>query len=115
MLAIFLPGPVIFLISLVLPKSYKSALIYAVLAAIVFIVHAFLPAVTGSDPAGNAMASGFRAIMYFSAVAGLIFAAINAAFYTKLGFDQKGWGAKLALAVPCLIGSGFILLLLLLA
>ncbi|WP_120499311.1 hypothetical protein [Roseovarius sp. EL26] len=111
MLILFTPGPIIFLISLALSKSYKSALIYAALGIIVFTIHTFLPPITGSDAAGNGMASGFRAILYFSAVAGLIFAAIYAALYTLLTFDQKGWAAKLALATPCLIGSTLFFLL----
>ena len=74
LLLFFLPGPIVYLVMGVLPKTRVLAVCAALGALGVVGLHTILPALTGSDAAGNGMASGYRAIGYYSLASGLLFA-----------------------------------------
>lgn len=65
-------GPVIFCVFAVLPKSARMAVAAGAAGLALWAFHELLPPVTGSDPAGNAMASGYRALAFYSAIWGCL-------------------------------------------
>ncbi|UWQ90759.1 hypothetical protein K3727_18665 [Rhodobacteraceae bacterium M382] len=112
LLLFFLPGPVVFVVMAFFPKS-RGLGVGAVLAAFgVVALHESLPAIIGSDAAGNGMASGFRAIGFYSLASGLLFAGGYMLIHRQWRLDDRPWVVRGLVFVAGLIGAAAFFLLL---
>ena len=107
LIILFLPGPLIFLLSLLMTKRYFMGVVYFIAAAGTIIWHESLPPITSSDAAGNGMAMGFRALGFYSAASGLMFAGLYACLHQLLRLESGGTFKKVMLIVVGLIGATF--------
>jgi hypothetical protein len=104
---IFGIGPILYLVSLVLPKARSMALIYWGLAIAALVAWLITPPSTSSDAAGNGLANAFAAIMALSAIQGLIWAGIVSWGYAILNRREASMLTKLLLCAVGMVGATF--------
>jgi len=94
---LFLPGPIAYVVLALFPRSWGLGLMAMLAVVAVFFYHAGLPSITGNDAAGNGMANGFRALGFFSLIAGLIAAGLLHLLSATLSRSLQSRGAKIAM------------------
>ena len=99
---LFLPGPIAYLVLALFPRSWGLGIISILAAVAVFFYHAGLPSITGNDAAGNGMANGFRALGFFSLIAGLIAAGLLHLLCATFSGVMQRRGARIAMFLALL-------------